>query len=102
MGRRRRFISKRGGGSKSSRASGGPKKRRLAMGQLSTFEYLLKKALEDVEMGGTIFGNIYSKAANVGTEEAKQYVESIADDESIERAKADEIIGLLNRYSKMR
>jgi len=102
MGRRRRFISKRSGGPRNIRAGGGPKKRKLAMGKLSTFEYLLKKALEDVEMGGTIFGNIYSKAANVGTEEAKQYVESITDDESIERDKADEIIGLLNRYSKMR
>jgi hypothetical protein len=72
------------------------------MGRAESFEYRLKKVLDGMEMGGTIFGNIGSKAANVGTAEAKKYVEVLADDGNIERDKASEILELLNRFSTLR
>lgn len=68
----------------------------------SSFEYELKQILKDVEMGTAIFGNVYSKANNIGIVEAEEYVEGIAGEGNIERDKADEIIGLLNRSGKMR
>ncbi len=100
MGRRRRFIAKKRvlkneGGS-------GPRTRKLNMGKLSSFEYNLKKILEDVETGGAIFGNIYSKSTNLGITEAKEYVEVLADDGNIERDKASELIELLNRFGTLR
>ncbi len=100
MGRRRRFIPKRGGPRRQS--GSGPRKRKLNMRTSSSFEYELKQILADVEMGTAIFGNVYSKANNIGIAEAEEYVESIADEGNIERAKADEILGLLNRSGKMR
>ncbi len=72
------------------------------MGKLSSFEYDLKKVLKDVEVRGTIFGNIYSKSTNLGIAEAKEYVEALADEGNIERDKASEIIGLLNKFGTLR
>ena len=79
-----------------------PSKRKLNMGKFSSFEYSLKKILEEVEARGTIFGNICSKATNLGIAEAKKYVEVLADDGDIERDKSDEIFELLNRFSTLR
>ena len=100
MSRRRRFIAKKRvfkneGGS-------GPRTRKLNMGKLSSFEYQLKKILEDVETGGAIFGNVYSKSTNLGIAEAKEYVEALADEGNIEKDKASEIIGLLNKFGTLR
>lgn len=100
MGRRRRFIAKKRvlkneGGS-------GPRTRKLNMGKLSSFEYQLKKILEDVGTGGAIFGNIYSKSTNLGITEAIKYVEALAEDGNIEKDKAGELIELLNNFSKFR
>lgn len=72
------------------------------MGKLSSFEYQLKMALEDVEAGGTIFSNIYSKSSNIGIAEAIEYIETIVTDGNIEEDKASELIELLNRFSKFR
>lgn len=100
MGRRRRFITKKR--VLKNEGGGGPKKRKLNMGKLSTFEYQLKKVLEDVEAGSAIFGNVCSKSTNLGIAEAKKYAEALADDGNIERDKASEIIELLNRFSTLR
>ena len=80
----------------------GTRERKLNMGKFSSFEYSLKKILEEVEAGGTIFGNICSKATNLSIAEAKKYVEVLADDGEIERDKSDEIFELLNRFSTLR
>ncbi len=80
----------------------GTRERKLNMGKFSSFEYSLKKILEEVEAGGTIFGNICSKATNLSIAEAKKYVEVLADDGDIERDKSDEIFELLNRFSTLR
>ena len=79
-----------------------PSKRKLNMRKADSFEYNLKKILEEVEAGGTIFGNICSKATNLSIAEAKKYVEVLADDGDIERDKSDEIFELLNRFSTLR
>ncbi len=100
MSRRRRFIAKK----RVFKTEGGrgPRTRKLNMGKLSSVEYDLKKDLDDVEVRGTIFGNIFSKSTNIGIAEAKEYVEALADEGNIEKDKASEIIGLLNKFGTLR
>ncbi|MEE8400680.1 MAG: hypothetical protein V3R86_00800 [Candidatus Hydrothermarchaeaceae archaeon] len=102
MGRRRRYTKKRGGHKNAGGGGSSPRVRKLDMRKLSTFEYQLKKILEDVDSGSAIFGNVYSKSANMNIANAKEYVEILADDDSIQKDKASEIIELLNRFSTMR
>jgi len=101
MSRRRRFTKKKGA---VTNEGGGrrPRESKLNMGRLNSFEYRLKKILEDVEAGSTMFGNIRTKSANQGIKDAEQYVETLTDDGDIEKEKAGEILELLNRFSKMR
>lgn len=101
MGRRRRYTKKRGG-HKNGGGGSNPRVRKLDMRKLSTFEYQLKKVLEDVNSGSAIFGSVYSKSANMDIAHAKKYVEILEDDGNIEKDKASEIIELLNRFSTMR
>lgn len=72
------------------------------MGKLSSFEYNLKNALNGVEGNGVIFGNVCSKATNLGIEDARKYVEKLAEEGNIGEDKAAEIVDLLNRYSRLR
>jgi hypothetical protein len=102
MGRRRKYKARKRSTRRQTNNTGGPRKRKLNMRKLSSFEFYLKQALEEVEAGGTIFGNIYSKATNLGIDEAKTYVETLVDDGNIGEEKAGEIIELLNRFSKFR
>jgi len=101
MGRRRRFTRQKGAPTNTGGGSR-PRELKLNIGGLSSFEYRLKNILEDVEAGGTIFGNICSKANNLGIAEAKKYVEVLADDGDIEREKSGEILELLNTFSTLR
>ncbi len=74
----------------------------LHTGSLHMFEYRLKTALEDVEGGGTIFANVFSKSSNIGIDEAIDYLHSVVEEEKLESDKADEIIELLERSSRLR
>jgi hypothetical protein len=103
MGRRRKFTVKKRPYRKAAKTNqNGPRKRKLNMRKLSSFEYYLKLALEDVEAGGTIFGNIYSKSTNLGIDEARKYVDILVEDGNIDEDKAREVIDLLNKFSKFR
>ncbi len=101
MGRRRKY-NKRRGGPKNEGGGSTPPERKLNMRKADGFEYSLKKILEEVEAGGTIFGNICSKSVNIGINETINYVEVLVEDSNIEKSKATEIVALLNRYSTLR
>ena len=100
MGRRRRYNPKKnfrenGGGS-------GPKKRKLNLGKVSSFEFQLKRALEGVEAGAIIFGNVCSKSTNIGIAETIEYLEGLEEAGNLTTDKAGELIDLLKRFSRYR
>lgn len=74
----------------------------LDMGKHDSFKYRLRQVLEEVVGSEPILANINSKSTNLGIEKAKEYIETIVEEGSIGRDKADEIIDLLNRYTKYR
>ncbi len=78
------------------------RKRMLNMGKHSSFKYQLKRTLDEVEGSEPIFANVNSKSINIGTDDAKKYIEDVVKQGKIEREKADEIIDLLDRFSKYR
>ncbi|NOZ76364.1 MAG: hypothetical protein GXO65_01505 [Euryarchaeota archaeon] len=103
MGRRRRFNpNKRRQRHHRHGGGGGPKTRKLHMGRAESFEYYLKKALEDVEAGGIIFGNLYSKATNLGVDEAQEYLDRLVEDGNMDKDKARAVSDLMKRFSKFR
>jgi len=85
-----------------SNDSGVSRKRMLDMGKHDSFKYRLRQVLEDVVGSEPILANINSKSTNLGIDNAKEYLETIVEEGSIERNKAEEIIELLHRYSKYR
>ncbi len=103
MGRRRKpGVKKKTYRRKQSNDSGVSRKRMLDMGKHDSFKYRLRQVLEDVVGCETILANINSKSTNLGIENAKEYIETIVVEGSIGREKADEIIDLLNRYTRYR
>ncbi len=103
MGRRRKIsIKKRSSKRRPKETQAPSRKRMLDMGKFDSFKFRLKKTLEGVEGGEPIFANVNSKSTNIGTKDAKKYVEDIVEQGTIKREKADEIIDLLDRYSKYR
>jgi hypothetical protein len=102
MGRRRKISIKKRTRKKKQRDIPIRKKRMLDMGSTNSFKYKLRQTLDDVEGGEPIFANINSKSINIGISEAKNYVEDTFKQGSITRKKADEIIELLDRFTKFR
>ncbi|RMF89893.1 MAG: hypothetical protein D6733_05305 [Methanobacteriota archaeon] len=103
MARRRKISLKRRVRKNRSKNKGHvPGRLMLDMGRSSSFRYRLRAILEDVEGSEPIFANINSKSANVGTASAKTYVEEMVTAGALKREKADEIIELLERFSKYR
>ena len=100
MGRRRRYSAKKN--FRVNRGGSGPKKQKLNLGKVSTFEFQLKKALEGVEAGAIIFGNVCSKATNIGIAETIEYLEGIEEAGNLSEDKAEELIDLLKRFSRYR
>jgi hypothetical protein len=103
MGRRRKISTKKRSYKRIPKESNTSKRKRmLDMRNHSDFKYDLKKTLEGMAGSDPVFANVNSKSINIGTDEAKKYVEDLVNQESIDRKKADEIIALLDRYSKFR
>jgi len=74
----------------------------LRTGDLDHFEYKLKQLLADVGGGGPIFANVMSKSSNIGTDEAIDYLNYVVEGGGLARAKADDVIELLERSSRFR
>jgi hypothetical protein len=74
----------------------------LDMGNHSSFKFRLRKILEGVDGGDIVFANVNSKSMNIGISEAKEYVEDKVEKEDLIKEKADEILALLERFSKYR
>jgi hypothetical protein len=74
----------------------------LDMGNFSSFKYRLRKILEEMEGSEPIFANINSKSSNIGIDSTKKYIEDTVEQGTLKREKADEIIELLDRFSKYR
>jgi hypothetical protein len=102
MGRRRKISIKKRAYKRPKEKKHTPKKLLLDMGKTSSFKYRLRNLLSGVEGSDPIFANVNSKSINVGTDDAKKYLEDVVKHGAIERTKADEIIELLDRFSKYR
>jgi hypothetical protein len=103
MGRRRKIsIKKRTYKRKPKTPVTISRKRMLNMGKISSFKFRLRGILEEVEGSEPIFANVNSKSINVGIEETKKYLEDVVKLGDIKSEKADEIIELLDRFSKYR
>lgn len=105
MGRRRKVsINKRTNKRPVKKDYNIKKKRMLNMRYLRDFKFELKETLTDLEGENTmtIFANILSKSSNVGIDEAKEYITSAVENEELDKEKAKEVIGLLNKFSKFR
>jgi hypothetical protein len=74
----------------------------LDMGKVSSFKFRLRKILEDVEGNDPIFANVNSKSVNLGITDAKLYIEDVVKQGNLKKDKADEIIELLDRFTKYR
>jgi hypothetical protein len=68
----------------------------LDMGNFSSFKYRLRKILEEMEGSEPIL------SSNIGIDSTKKYIEDIVEHGTLKREKADEIIELLDRFSKYR
>jgi Fe2+ transport system protein FeoA len=102
MGRRRKISIKKRIHKKQPKARNAPRQRMLDMGNVSSFKFRLRKILEDVEGSDPIFANVNSKSVNLGIEDAKIYIEEVVEQGNLKREKADEIIDLLDRFTKYR
>ncbi len=74
----------------------------IDMGRLSSFKFYLKKTLEGVESGDTVYANILSKSSNVGIDEALKYIESQTEAGTLGKEKSAEVTQLVKRFTKFR
>lgn len=74
----------------------------LDMGNFSSFKFRLRNILNELEGSEPIFANINSKSSNIGIKDTKKYIEDVVEQGSLKREMADEIIELLDRFSKYR
>lgn len=72
------------------------------MGRMDDFRWELKKIVDKIEGGDTVFANVYSKASNIGIDETKEYINSQVKEGNIEKQVGLDITHLLMRYSKFR
>lgn len=102
--KRRKFKKRRFKGRKSN-PGGNKRKRMLDMRKVSAFNYELAELLNKLPKESDrrpIFASVYSKASNIGIEEATSFVNAKAEKGIIPRELLNEIIGLLNRHSRYR
>ncbi len=100
MRRRRKFVKKR------INKEGSAKKRRmLNMHRVDDFRYDLERILNNMpeeDHRRPVFATIYSKASNLGINEARNYVKDKTEEEIIPEEMSEGILNLLYRYSRLR
>lgn len=100
MRRRRKFVKKR------INKEGSAKKRRmLNMHRVDDFRYDLERILKNMpeeDHRRPVFATIYSKASNLGINEARNYVKDKTEEEIIPEEMSEGILNLLYRYSRLR
>ncbi len=100
MRRRRKFVKKR------INKEGSAKKRRmLNMHRVDDFRYDLQQILSNMpeeDHRRPVFATIYSKASNLGINEARNYVKDKTEEEIIPEEMSEGILNLLYRYSRLR
>ncbi|GBE54994.1 MAG TPA: hypothetical protein ENH28_02365 [Euryarchaeota archaeon] len=100
MRRRRKFVKKR------INKEGSAKKRRmLNMHRVDDFRYDLKQILSNMpeeDHRHPVFATIYSKASNLGINEARNYIKDKTEEEIIPEEMSEGILNLLYRYSRLR
>ncbi|MFH1773636.1 MAG: hypothetical protein ABH874_01595, partial [Methanobacteriota archaeon] len=81
------------------------RKRMLDMGGFSTFRFKLTSLLNKIPKESDrhpIFASVYSKASNIGIEEAEEFINTKVEEEIITKDLSIEIIALLNMYGRYR
>ncbi len=102
MARRRKYTIKKGPRRAKRKTGTSSRKIMLNMGRLETFEWNLKKLLDDLpnpENKGAIFGGIRNKAINLGIEEAREYILSMQKEDAFDEDKAKELLTFLDKFS---
>ncbi len=105
MARRRKYTLKKGVKGPRKKNGNSIRKVMLNMARLDSFEWNLKKVLEGLpnpENKGAIFGSIRNKSINIGIEEAREYILSKQEEEAIDEDTSNELLALLDRFSKRR
>lgn len=102
--KRRKFKKKR---FKRSKVNPGntKRKRMLNMHGISTFNYELRNLLNKIPRESDrhpIFASIYSKASNIGIEEAEEFINTGVEEGIIPKGLSVELITLLNKHSRYR
>jgi len=98
--RRRKFVRKR-----TKKKGDVKKKRMLNMHRVDDFLYDLEHILKEMpveEHRRPVFATIYSKASNLGIDEAKKYVQEKTEEDIIPGEISEDILNLLHRYSRLR
>jgi hypothetical protein len=102
--RRRKFNKKKFKGSKHN--LGNTKRRRmLNMHGINSFNYELRNLLTKIPEEsdrGPVFASIYSKASNIGIEEAEGFVNAKAEEGVIPKNLSIRLVELLYKYSRYR
>jgi|GEM_PF-6429191 len=103
MGRRRKIsTTKKTRRNYKNKKRDGPRKLMIDMGRLDSFKFYLRKTLEGVESGDTVYANILSKSSNVGIDEAMKYIESQTEAGTLAAEKSTEVTQLVKRFTKYR
>ncbi len=102
--RRRKFKKKRLKHNKPNLANN-KRKRMLNMHSVRIFNYdlkdLLSKLPEETDRG-PLFASIFSKASNIGIDEAEEFVKAKTEEGIIPKSLSNELNALLNRHSRYR
>ncbi len=103
--RRRKYSKSRRPEHRQSNPGGTTRKRMLDRGRMSRFVFdlanLLKKIPNEQDRQ-PIFASIYSKATNLGIEEAEEFINEKVKAGILEKELASEILSLLDMHSRFR
>lgn len=105
MARRRKYNFKKKVKKRSQKKLKNPKKAMLNMRQVDSFRYELKNILagmKDLESQGSVYGSIYSKASNIGIEEAEEFITRKNEEGVFDQELTGKLLDLISRYTRYR
>lgn len=83
-----------------------PKRYMLDMGRADTFKYQAKETIRSAEIHddyvNPLTTTMFSKATREGTEAAKEYIEDKHEEGVVSESLRDDLVRLLDRYSRWR
>ncbi|MFQ5815991.1 MAG: hypothetical protein ACE5G7_05790 [Candidatus Hydrothermarchaeaceae archaeon] len=105
MARRRKYTMRKNVKRAKKKNGDSRRKTMLNMGRIESFEWNLGNLLNDLpnpQNRGAIFASIRNKSTNIGIEEAKEYILNKEKEGEIDENTSNELVALLDRFSKRR